>query len=378
MSSEERYQRFEVRRRFYAELREASTSPGPEPLRSETEAPNPAALVSDTSPSTPVSSRPARGSIVSRPFKAFTLQLADHRASISTPNRTAVYSEYTKPHDFRASRWLHRLGDRRFPHRCICIHGIAGSHVDFLPWKSKFEDAGVELYAACLPGRSIRCMEPSIPFVQHAAHAIVDALVELEILSTARSLSFYGHSVGALIAYECIQRLFVNYSSMLPPIHLFVSSCPNPISLSNFNKDPFVTKTCELSNQQLYNVLLNEKWLNEDILRRINTLFVALFRSDLKLFENYITHENNGQYAQNLLKDVPLVTFEFKFGDIIVIFSEDFYFLRQNNFEYAWDSVSRHTDTMYLRYDSLNPYSFLKEQNIMDAILSATLNETSV
>ena len=375
MSSEERYHRYQARRGFYSSLREDNSAPSPLPhCKEEEEEPSLTNLILTPSPSSPLSSRPLRGSMVSRPFKAFTLQLADTQASISSPNRTAAaYTPYIRPSDFRASRWLHKLNDIRSNHRCVCIHGIGGSHVDFLPWKSRFEYAGVELYAVCLPGRSVRCLEPSIPFVQHAAQAIVDAMVELDLVSSARSLSFFGHSLGALIAYECVQLLLNRYSSTLAPIHLFISSCPNPIALSNFNKDPFVTKTCEVSNHQLYELLLKENWLNKDMLRRINSLYLTLFRADLKLFEEYIILESSSHNSQNLLRGVPIMAFELKADDAVAMFSEDFYSLRQNNFEYAWDSVSTRSDTVYLRYDGLDPYFFISDNEITDAILSIIL-----
>ena len=43
---------------------------------------------------------------------------------------------------------------------CLCIPGIARSHLFFLPWARERYAAGVELWAVCLPGRADRIREP--------------------------------------------------------------------------------------------------------------------------------------------------------------------------------------------------------------------------
>ena len=366
-------QGFNSRRQFYSDLHQETK--GSESSTSE----ETKTIAEDEllTPSKKVTSSPTRGSLTGRTFKAFTLQLAENKSSPSIVQSSTTYYPYLRPESFQPTRWIHLLTtplENESCSRCICIHGIGGSPIDFIPWKSRFESSAVELYAVCLPARHTRCLEPSMPIIQHIAHAVIDAMTDLKLFSFCNSLSFYGHSIGSLIAFECIRVLLSQHSNTLPPLHLFISSCPNPISLSNLNSDPFISKVSEYSNRRLYELLVTESWWTEDILRRINCTFMTLFRSDLKLYENYIIQLPNETSLGGVLKNVPLTAFEIKSDDSVALFSEDYYVLQNSSFEYSWDRISSHVDTIYVKQSNVDPYYFIKETAIVNAILSFHLS----
>ncbi|MDN4524097.1 thioesterase II family protein [Fictibacillus fluitans] len=80
----------------------------------------------------------------------------------------------------------------------------------------------IELYAAQLPGRESRYKEPPISSMEDMIPKITEAL--LEYLDTPFAL--FGHSMGAVIAYEAACELKKKYG--ISPVHLFVSGRAAP------------------------------------------------------------------------------------------------------------------------------------------------------
>lgn len=102
---------------------------------------------------------------------------------------------------------------------CFCYAG--GSAAVYLPWQTTL-GADVEVCAAQLPGRGSRFVEPFVPDIVSAADAIARAVTPLLDLPCV----FFGHSLGALLAYEVAQRL---RALRLPlPRHLVLSGAHGP------------------------------------------------------------------------------------------------------------------------------------------------------
>ncbi|HEY9371200.1 thioesterase II family protein [Streptomyces sp.] len=120
----------------------------------------------------------------------------------------------------RPKSWLRRFhatpdpGTRRaqvilFPH----AGGTAGY---FVPLSAELAEVA-DVLAVQYPGRQDRWREPAIDDLHELSQQVVAAL---EPALDGRPLVLFGHSMGALVAYETAR--------LLTPARLFVSGCPAP------------------------------------------------------------------------------------------------------------------------------------------------------
>ncbi len=86
--------------------------------------------------------------------------------------------------------------------RLVCFPPGGAGAAAFLRWRD-FLPEEIELWALRLPGREIRASEP---FVTDAAVVVERVHAELRGLTPARA-TFYGHSLGAALAYELARRM---------------------------------------------------------------------------------------------------------------------------------------------------------------------------
>jgi pyochelin biosynthetic protein PchC len=108
--------------------------------------------------------------------------------------------------------------------RLVCFPHAGGSAGFFSSW-SEHLPAGVELLAVRYPGRGSRLDEPFAPDISGLARSIASDLRTLE----AAPLAFFGHSMGALVAFETALELSVRDRDKMSA--LFASSCGSPASL---------------------------------------------------------------------------------------------------------------------------------------------------
>jgi surfactin synthase thioesterase subunit len=84
--------------------------------------------------------------------------------------------------------------------------------------------AGVQVVPVLLPGRGLRLRERPYTAMRPLARDLADALVEHEL---AHDYALFGHSMGALLAYEVACELHGRGHGE-PPRHLFVSGSRAP------------------------------------------------------------------------------------------------------------------------------------------------------
>lgn len=166
-------------------------------------------------------------------------------------------------------KWLPlaRLSDKP---RLFCFHHAGGSAQFFRPWQQALQEQ-FDLCAIQLPGRWARMREPAYRSAQQAAAATHEAL---EPLFQPPYLLF-GHSLGALIAFELSRRLA---EAKIPaPARLIVSGCRNP--RSGFD-DPGVEK---FTDEQLRQHVLSFGMLPQAIIDQKDMLeiFLPILRADL-------------------------------------------------------------------------------------------------
>jgi surfactin synthase thioesterase subunit len=97
----------------------------------------------------------------------------------------------------QSAPWVTLTADDSAPVVLVCFHCAGASAQGFLPWRRDFTGLA-ELAAAEMPGHGRRFHEPRVDSISAAAEEFatsIDALPEKPIV-------FFGHSLGALLAYE--------------------------------------------------------------------------------------------------------------------------------------------------------------------------------
>lgn len=117
----------------------------------------------------------------------------------------------------RANPWLVSFGNsERSSLRLFCFPYAGGGALVYRGWH-RILPGSIGVYAAQLPGRGDRLAEP--PFLD--LPALIEPLTEAIKPYLDKPFAFFGHSMGALIAFELARKLRGEYG--VEPAHLFVS-----------------------------------------------------------------------------------------------------------------------------------------------------------
>lgn len=154
--------------------------------------------------------------------------------------------------------------------RLFCFHYAGASASIFRSWQQVIPES-VELVAVQLPGREYRLVEPPMSDMKEIVSAVAEVLPPL----LDKPFVFYGHSMGALIAFDLIRSL--RAQGFRQPELLIVSGRDAP----QFQwRDPAIRL---LSDDELVDVVRDyngtpEGFLADETLRE---LWLPRFRSDL-------------------------------------------------------------------------------------------------
>ncbi|HJR08604.1 MAG TPA: alpha/beta fold hydrolase [Pyrinomonadaceae bacterium] len=105
--------------------------------------------------------------------------------------------------------------------RLFCFPYAGGDAVIYRSWPEMLP-AEIEISAAQLPGRGRRMRE--VPYT--ALMPLVEAMSDAILPHLDRPFAFFGHSMGAMIAFELARHL--RERANVQPVHLFVSGRPAP------------------------------------------------------------------------------------------------------------------------------------------------------
>lgn len=145
----------------------------------------------------------------------------------------------------------------------------------YFPWAGHLP-SNVEVCALCPPGRMRRIVEPPLRTMEEMVAGIQEALqAELD-----RPFALFGHSMGALVAFELARHLAPRHSSRMA--HLFVSGCYAP-----HLPDPHPIH--RLSDVDLIGELTRLGGMPREVLahKELQELIMPSLRADLALVANY-------------------------------------------------------------------------------------------
>lgn len=159
--------------------------------------------------------------------------------------------------------------------RLFCVPYAGGCPQVYQQWPDILPPS-VEVCSISLPGRRKRFAESPFTRMRPAIQSILADLVQY----LDRPFAIFGHSMGALIAYELASTL--QRSRLAEPVHLFVSGCysakqPNPRPLHMLPDADFKEAICLLDGMPM------EVINNAEIME----LITPTLRADFTLTETY-------------------------------------------------------------------------------------------
>lgn len=161
--------------------------------------------------------------------------------------------------------------------RLFCFPYAGGGTAVFHAWPSGLPRA-VEVCSLRLPGRESRLQEAPFNRLPLAVQALSDAILPY----LDKPFAFFGHSMGALIAFELARHLRRQQSAT--PVHLFVSGCSAPqldtseTPIHQLPHDAFIEELRRLSGTP------DEVLQNNEILE----LLLPALRADFAVCEEYL------------------------------------------------------------------------------------------
>ncbi|MEU6862292.1 thioesterase domain-containing protein [Streptomyces sp. NPDC046876] len=199
-----------------------------------------------------------------------------------------------------AARWLKRFtaadggaAAGAATSRIVCLPHAGGAASAYQGW-ARHLPAGTELLAVQYPGRQDRLAEPCIESMAELADAVAAVLAGLPELPTA----VFGHSMGALVAYETVVRLARNAPGA-PPVHLFVSATAAPAPSAERRSLP------ALDDESLVAFTRRQGGTDPEVFEipELRELLLPSLRADVRLLTDY------RPAPQPVRLDVPLTAF---------------------------------------------------------------------
>ena len=215
----------------------------------------------------------------------FMFAVKDDSVSTNTPSA----NQQQKMPQLQAAQcelWFPRLGEcEAIDLRLICFPFAGGSAASFASWGAQLP-TGVELRALQLPGRSRRMREPARHRIDELRGDILAAITPL----LDRPCVLFGHSNGALLAYDLIHHLSATQRFWVR--HFIVSAKPAPHVKSTLQRQ-HMNDAELLAELKRFGGTPPELLAHEELM----ALMLPMLRADFGLSENY--GQNAGDRADH-------------------------------------------------------------------------------
>ncbi|WDV47392.1 thioesterase domain-containing protein [Clostridiaceae bacterium M8S5] len=157
-----------------------------------------------------------------------------------------------------------------------CFHHAGGSASVFRRWISKKND--INIISVELPGKGTRMDEQFIEDMDLLADQLADAII---FKSQDSQFCFFGHSMGAVIAFKVAYRLKIRYN--VEPIKLIVAGRhapyePNPDEFKSYMDDDALIKEMKKINATSKQILENKELME---------FLLPIIRNDYRLHESF-------------------------------------------------------------------------------------------
>jgi medium-chain acyl-[acyl-carrier-protein] hydrolase len=165
--------------------------------------------------------------------------------------------------------------------RLYCLPHAGGSASMFVPWSRGLD--GVAVRPVEPPGRGTRFGQTPYTGISALVRDLAQTLLDEQEDGRER-YAVYGHSLGALVAFELLREL--RRLGAPAPAHLFVSGCLAPDDPTQDDDPPIG----ELSDTQVAGVLRRIGGTPEKLLRDKSAMRLILppFRADFQVKQSYV------------------------------------------------------------------------------------------
>lgn len=164
--------------------------------------------------------------------------------------------------------------------RLFCFPHAGGGAAAFRGWADVFP-RDIAVSAVCLPGREKRASEKPLRDMDSLSAALCDAIQPY----LTKPFAFFGHSMGAVVAFELARRLRARNLPL--PACLFVSAARAPQFRRGYVPPPEPSDEEFLEQLRRLEGLPREVLEHEELLR----LVLPVLRADSALYRNYVYRE---------------------------------------------------------------------------------------